>query len=588
MNTVRMQFMPVANEKGLSFEIGMDDDMPPSIETDDVRVQQILKNLLANAMKFTEKGYVRLHVGQRQLTTGHMIAFEISDSGIGMTPEQKKIVFEAFRQADGSTNRRYGGTGLGLAISLQLAQYLGGNITLESEFGEGSTFTLTLPLAKSIYNSIKRTVKAKSILEKEPEPPKTSRLPSPSPQVRAAPVTDATDVSHRDDHLLLIVEDDPIFGKVLSGFAMDKGFTCLIADDGETGIRLAKQHNPVAILLDLSLPGISGWDVLDTLKRDLDMRHIPVHIISAQDKTLDAFLRGAIGFLTKPAEREELDSVFEKIEGFIAKTIKNLLVVEDNPEARYSIRQLLDGIDVNINEADGGAAALHMLQTQSFDCMILDLDLPDMTGFEVLNRLDTLPHITKCPVIVYTGQALTEEENYELMKYADSVIIKGVKSPDRLLDETALVLHRVVAEIPTDKQNTIIQLHDREAILTDKCVLIIDDDMRGAFALSKLLGDKGLKVIIAHRGIQGLQILDTNPEIDLVLMDIMMPEMDGYETIKRIREQDKYQNLPVLAVTAKAMKGDAEKCIAAGASDYLSKPVDADRLFSMLRVWLYQ
>ena len=588
MNTVRVQFMPVADEKGLSFEITVDDDVPSFIETDDVRLQQILKNLLANALKFTEKGNVHLHVCQLHMPESQMIGFEISDSGIGMTPEQQKIVFEAFRQADGSTNRRYGGTGLGLAISLQLAQHLGGNITLESEFGKGSTFTLTLPLTKSTSNPPPQTIEVESIPAKIPELAKTAMLP-PLPQHESiTPTTGARDVSHSDDNLLLVVEDDPVFGKVLSGFARDKGFSCLIAADGETGIRLAKQHNPLAILLDLSLPGISGWDVLDTLKLDPKLRHIPVHIISAQDKTLDAFLRGAIGFLTKPAEREGLDAVFEKIEGFITKTIKNLLVVEDNQHARYSIRQLLDGSDVFINEAENGATALQMLQTQSYDCMILDLDLPDMTGFEVLNHLDALPYIAKCPVIVYTGQPLTEEENYELMKYADSVIIKGVKSPDRLLDETALFLHRVVAERPDDRQPTIKKLHDREVMLTGKCVLIIDDDMRGAFALSKLLGDKGLKVTIAHSGIQGLQILDTEPEIDLVLMDIMMPEMDGYETIKHIREQDKYQNLPVLAVTAKAMKGDAEKCIAAGASDYLSKPVDVDRLLSMLRVWLYQ
>ncbi len=588
MRTVRMQFMPVAVEKGLSLKITLDDDVPPVIETDDARLQQILKNLLANALKFTEKGHVNLHVCQRRMEEGSMIAFEIFDTGIGITPEQQKIVFEAFRQADGSTNRRYGGTGLGLAISLQLAQHLGGNITLESELGKGSVFTLTLPLTNSTYKPLKQTTMGGSTLEKVPEFGKTGMLPPLPPQVSATLATNGRDAGYKAGNLLLVVEDDPVFGKVLSGFARDKGFSCLIAADGETGIQLARQHNPVAILLDLRLPGISGWDVLDTLKVDPALRHIPVHIISAQDKTLDAFLRGAIGFLTKPAEREGLDAVFEKIEGFIAKTIKNLLVVEDNQQARYSIRKLLDGSDVNISEADNGMTALLMLQTQTYDCMILDLVLPDMTGFEVLRRLDALPDITKCPVIVYTGQPLSEEENYELMKYADSVIIKGVKSPDRLLDETALFLNRVVAEKPNDSKLSINQPDYSETILKNKCVLIIDDDMRGAFALSKLLGDKGLKVIIAHSGIQGVQILDTDPSIDLVLMDIMMPDMDGYETIKLIREQNKHQNLPILAVTAKAMKGDAEKCIAAGASDYLSKPVDVDRLISMLRVWMHQ
>jgi tubulin-specific chaperone A len=452
----------------------------------------------------------------------------------------------------------------------------------------GSTFTLTLPLTEKSIHSPQRPRQTEPLPAQNPRRNQTSMLQLMPQTDRISPANLDQNDKPGDDHLLLVVEDDPIFGKVLSGFAKDKGFTCILADDGETAIQLAKKHNPVAILLDLNLPGISGWDVLDNLKLNPELRDIPVHIISAQDKNLDAFLRGAIGFLTKPAERDELNAVFEKIEGFITKTIKNLLVVEDNKAARYSIRQLLDGSDVNISEADSGSTALHLLQTQEFDCMILDLNLPDMSGFEVLKRLEASANIHRCPVIVYTGQALTEEENYELMKYADSVIIKGVKSPDRLLDETALFLHRVVNDHPDEENFPVINLHDQEAVLSGKSILIVDDDMRGAFALSKLLGDKDLKVSIAHNGAQCLEILDTNQEFDLILTDIMMPEMDGYEVIKRIREKEKFKNIPILAVTAKAMKGDAEKCIDAGASDYLSKPVDVDRLFSMLRVWLYK
>jgi CheY-like chemotaxis protein/signal transduction histidine kinase len=588
MDSVRMQFKPVADEKNLAFEITVVDDVPAFIETDEVRVNQILKNLLSNALKFTDEGYVHLRVYQQKQESGNMLAFEVSDTGIGMTPEQESIVFEAFRQADGSTSRRYGGTGLGLAISLQLAQHLGGNITLESEYGQGSTFTLTLPSNIEPVEILQQTQDTNTLTAGTTRTKQTSTLPPLPKPVAISNEAEEIVEQAGNDHLLLIVEDDPSFGKVLSGFAKDKGFRSLIASDGETGIQLAKKYNPVAILLDLNLPGISGWDVLDNVKRDPTLRHIPVHIISAQDKTLDAFLRGAVGFLTKPAEREELNGVFEKIENFISKTIKTVLLVEDNQAARYSIRQLLDGSDVNISEADSGIDALHMLQTQNFDCMILDLDLPDMTGFKVLNRLETLNNINKCPVIVYTGQALTEDENYELMKYADSVIIKGVKSPDRLLDETALFLHRVVTDTPDEDITPASHLHDQETVLSGKNILIVDDDMRGAFALSKLLGDKDLAVSIAHSGVQGLEILETNSDIDLILMDIMMPEMNGYETIKRIRAQKKYENIPILAVTAKAMKGDAEKCIDAGASDYLSKPIDVDRLFSMLRVWLYQ
>ncbi|MDF1512422.1 MAG: response regulator [Anaerolineae bacterium] len=589
MDSVRMQFTPIADERGLSFQINVSPDVPSHVQTDQVRIQQILKNLLSNAFKFTEQGYVHLHVYLDQANSENRIAFEVTDSGIGMTPDQQKIVFEAFRQADGSTSRRYGGTGLGLAISMQLAHYLGGNIVLESELGQGSTFTLFLPVDDETQNQpVSQPVRVQPLTAQAMPLQQTAMLKLPPQPNKHSSATNLLKAPPAAQQLLLIVEDDPVFGNILSEFAHDKGFQPMLAKDGETGIQLAIEHNPVAILLDLSLPGFSGWDVLDNVKHNPELQDIPVHIISAQDKTFNAFLRGAIGFLAKPAEREELDSVFEKIEGYIAKSIKNLLLVEDNQQSRFSVKKLLAGGDVHISEADNGTAALHILQTQSFDCMILDLDLPDMSGFELLKRMKAETAIKRCPVIVYTGQALSEEENYELMKYADSVIIKGVKSPDRLLDETALFLNRVVTEKPPERSPVVNDDADMEAVLTGKCVLIVDDDMRGAFALSKLLGDKGLKVIIAHNGKQGLQTLDTNPEIDLVLMDIMMPEMDGLEAIKRIRDQDKFQNLPVLAVTAKAMKGDAEKCIAAGASDYLSKPVDADRLFSMLRVWLYQ
>jgi CheY-like chemotaxis protein len=385
--------------------------------------------------------------------------------------------------------------------------------------------------------------------------------------------------------VLLIIEDDSKFAKVTSDYAHKKGFKCLLAGEGETGLQLAQAYPVDAIILDLNLPRMSGWEVLDALKDAPNTRHIPVHIMSIADEDLDIYKHGAIGFLSKPVSQADLEGSFQKIESFITRKIKTLLLVEDDVNLRKSVRKLLEGNDVAITEADLGQTALEQLASQHFDCMILDLSLPDMSGFELLNRLDADDNLSKCPVIVYTGQALSEEENRELLKYADSIIVKGVKSPERLLDETALFLHRVIANLPEEKQQTIKRLHNNEAMLAGKNILIVDDDTRNAFALSKLLSGKGLKVHIAANGQKALELLDKTP-FDLVLMDIMMPGMDGYETIHHIRAQHKFRRLPVLALTAKAMKGDREKCIEAGANDYLAKPIDPDRLFSMLRVWL--
>jgi CheY-like chemotaxis protein len=375
---------------------------------------------------------------------------------------------------------------------------------------------------------------------------------------------------------------------VLSDYAHKKGFKCLLAGEGKTGVDLVKTYRPEAVLLDLNLPDISGWEVLERLKNEPGTRHIPIHIISADEASLDAYRKGVMGYLTKPVSQEGLAEAFEKIEQVTSRQIKALLLVEDDANARHSLKKLLGGGDVQISEADRGQAALELLKNHHFDCMILDLSLPDMSGFEVLNQINQDETIPKCPVIVYTGRELSPEENLELMKYADRVIVKGVKSPERLLDETALFLHRVVADMPADKQQTIKQLYHKDGLLKDKRILIVDDDMRNSFALSKLLSDKGVIVKIAKDGQKALDLLAREPKVDLVLMDIMMPVLDGYETTKRIRAQQRFKSLPILALTAKAMKEDREKCLAAGANDYLSKPVDVDRLLSMLRVWLYQ
>jgi CheY-like chemotaxis protein len=576
---MRQVFAHIAQEKGIPFEVVVASDLPETIQTDQQRVEQIIKNLLSNAFKFTEQGSVGLVI---ELDSGR-VAIRVRDTGIGMTPEQQKLVFEAFRQADGSTSRKYGGTGLGLTISRELAARLGGQITLQSELGAGSVFSLLLPLNAPVGESPSI---AKSSQPDDAAAPQTALAPgylAPSPHAQ-----DDRNALEKGDKLLLVVEDDPSFAKILHEYAHKKGFKVLLTETGEQAMTLAREYHPDAILLDLKLPGIDGWQVLDVLKDDSSLRHIPVHILSAQEETLDAYKRGALGYLTKPISAEGLEAVFDKISDFLKREIKNLLLVEDESALRYGVRQLLSGGDIQITEAGSGQAALEALRSQRFDCMILDLNLPDMSGFDLLNTINLDRTIQQCPVIVYTGQELTEKENAELLRYANSVIIKGVKSPERLLDETALFLHRVVADLPKEKQRTILHLHSNEAIFKDKQILIVDDDMRNAFAVSRLLNDKGMKASIARSGAKALEMLADNPHFSLVLMDIMMPEMDGYETMQRIRALKFNNDIPIIALTAKAMKGDRERCLEAGASDYLSKPVDVDRLFSMLRVWLYE
>ncbi|MBN2004679.1 MAG: response regulator [Anaerolineae bacterium] len=617
IDMMRAQFTHIAETKELEFELTLAPDAPLSMESDAKRVSQILKNLLANAFKFTERGKVALQISrsvpqsvldQLGLSSQEAIAFVVRDTGIGITPEQQHRLFQAFQQADGSTSRKYGGTGLGLAISRELAMRLGGDITLESEYGKGSAFTLYLPIRRQPANEKSRTAPAEAEEETEnqaPQPLDTSVSPLPQPEDKIPPAPEATvpslpvfmpddrDTLADKDHVLLVVEDDESFAKLLYEYAHRKGFKCLLAGDGKYALSVIAHYRVDAIVLDLNLPQLNGWEVLEILKENPETRHIPVHIMSASDVDLAAYQKGAIGFLSKPITRSDLEAAFERITQFVSRDIKSLLLVEDDDKLRYSVTHLLSGDDVVILEAATGHAALDILRAQSVDCMILDLTLPDISGFDLLQVLTNDETLPKCPVIVYTGKALTPEENQALFKYTDAmsqpprVIIKGIKSPERLLDETALFLHRVVANMSAEKRQTIKRLHDREALLAGKHILIVDDDMRSAYALSKVLGAKGLNVSLARSGEKALEMLQAFPDIDLVLMDIMMPEMDGYETIRHIRDQLQLHDLPILTLTAKAMKGDQEKCIEAGANDYLSKPVDVERLLSMLRVWLY-
>jgi PAS domain S-box-containing protein len=601
--TARMhaQFDPISQRKGLSFTTSVANDLRPTIVTDEQRLSQIVKNLLSNAFKFTEQGSISLTIQRAAASSGfdpaQFCAISVCDTGIGMTPEQQKVVFEAFQQADGSTSRQYGGTGLGLTITREMTHRLGGQVALTSEPGKGSTFTIYLPLKgegdKVTSDQVTITPSPVNEVRNRPVTPSSSHLVTTSPshpvigeRSSQSIIPDDRDNIEPTDRVLLIVEDDPKFAKIVLNYAHKKHFKCLVAGDGESALALAKSRCPAAIVLDLKLPGMSGWDVLDAIKDDPDLRHIPVHIMSVDDEDISAYQHGAMGFLTKPVSQKALDGAFSRIEAFISSKIRSLLLVEDDAALRLSVRKLLEGSDIVISEAATGQVALQYLATQQFDCMILDLSLPDISGFELLNRLDSDESLPKCPVIIYTGKELSPEENQELLKYADSVIVKGVKSPERLLDETALFLHRVVADLPADQQQTIRKLHNREAALQGKQILIVDDDARNAFALSKLLNEKGVKMHIAASAIKALELLEKLPDINLILTDIMMPGMDGYEFIKALRQQSRFQKLPIIALTAKAMKGDREKCIEAGANDYLSKPIDPERLFSMLRVWL--
>jgi len=592
---VESNFRHFAAEKELDFRVVMDDTLPESIRTDGRRLEQILKNLVSNALKFTDQGTVTVEFHRPEATVNltrsgldrsRALAVSVKDTGIGISEDKQFRIFEAFQQAEGGTNRKYGGTGLGLSISRELAKLLGGEIGLESRPGEGSIFTLYLPFEQS--DEGEGATAARSF--------KPAPIPAAGYPVTAAGGREVLRVTVHDDRgelqdgdrTILVIEDDPGFAKILLDQCHSKGFKALVSSTGETGLLLAEKYLPAAVILDIKLPGMTGWSVLNALKENPATRHIPVHVMSIEESSIDAMKKGAIGFLTKPVTREELDDAFKKIEGVVEKKIKDLLLVEDNAQQRFGIINLVSDADVHIVEVDSGAGALAALQAGDFDCMILDLGLPDMTGFELLNRICGEKGICTPPVIVYTGKELSREQEAELRKHAESIIIKGVRSEERLLDETALFLHKTINSMNPRKRDMIINLHDRDAMLSGKTVLLVDDDMRNLFALSRLLSEKGMGVIKAEDGHKALEALEKNPAVDLVILDIMMPVMDGYETAKQIRARPRFRDLPIIALTAKAMKDDRDKCIAAGASDYLSKPVDVERLFSLLRVWLYK
>ncbi len=512
-----------------------------------------------------------------------MVAFEVADSGIGIAPDKQRIIFEAFQQADAGTSRKYGGTGLGLAISRELASLLGGEIQLRSTPGEGSTFTLYLPLTYVGPSTSKLTPGEWKTLT---APLKLSNMVVTEHPVEQ--IEDDRDNLQPDDAVLLVVEDDPHYARVLRDLARDKGFKVLAALRGADALALAREFHPSAVSLDVFLPDMLGWTVLNHLKQDPATRHIPVQMLTLDEDRQHGLARGAFAFVTKPTNANDLESALARIKEYAAPRRKRLLIVEDNPAEQLSIRELLGSDDIDVVVAATGSEALKLVKDESFDCAVLDLRLPDMTGFDILERMRDIPSVRELPVVVFTGKELSPDEDARLHTLARSVVVKGVESPERLLDETALFLHRVVADLPQEKQRMLDRLHRSDEALVGKKVLVVDDDMRNIFALSSVLERRGMAVLTAGTGREAISMLESTPDVAIVLMDIMMPEMDGYVTMQVIRQNPSFRRLPIIALTAKAMKGDREKCLEAGASEYLAKPVNTEQLLSALRMWLHR
>ncbi len=594
LEMIARPFRHEAENRRLGFEIQTDPNLARSLVTDSKRLQQVLKNLLSNAFKFTEQGSVRLSVfaAQGGWSEGHpvlgrsasVVAFEVSDSGIGIPSDKQRLIFEAFQQADASTSRKYGGTGLGLAISRELASLLGGEIQLRSASGEGSTFTLFLPQTYVGPASGVTVADIKASLSPSPLQLSTTIASERSTER----IADDRENLQRDDAILLIVEDDPYYARMLLDLSHDKGFKALVATRGAEALALAREFHPTAVSLDVFLPDMLGWTVLNHFKQDSAMRHIPVQMLTLDEDRQHGLARGAFAYVTKPSTPEGLEAAFTRMKEYSMPRRKRLLVVEDDPAEQLSIQELLGYDDIDVEIAASGTDALAAMTRQPFDCVVLDLRLPDMSGFDVLERIRDTPPLSELPVVVFTGKDLSPDEDARLRMLARSVVVKGVESPERLLDETALFLHRIVTDLPPEKQKMLDRLHHSDEALVGKKVLVVDDDVRNIFALSSVLERRGMTVLTAGTGREAIATLESTPDVAIVLMDIMMPEMDGYETMQVIRQNSSFRRLPIVALTAKAMKGDREKCLEAGASEYLAKPVNTEQLLSALRMWFHR
>ncbi len=613
LKSTEYKFRHVAEEKHLSFEIIKQDNLPTRLKTDIQRLKQIINNLLSNAFKFTEQGSVTLTVSRpqiipsniKQLSAQQTITIAVKDTGIGIPKDKQQIVFEAFQQADGTTSRRYGGTGLGLSISRQLSRLLGGDLQITSETNQGSTFTLYIPeqsMGKRVSTSAIENTEIKEIQSiTQTDTAKLALIEAfknDTSEIEAFQINQVTDqivlIDDRDclndgDRVILIIEDDTKFAQLLMDLAHEQTFKCLIANNGKIGLQLAQEFIPTAIFLDIGLPEVDGWTVMEKLKSDPTTRHIPVHFMSGSDHTLNAKLMGAVGYMFKPVSMADIGDAFHKIQSIIDKELKDLLIVSDNQQRIQSILALLDNQSINAIIAHTCVDACQSLESQQLDCIIIDVDVEQINGIHLLEQqLWREHHLGSIPIIIYADRALTKQEASILQQCTDKLTIKAVYSPERLLDEATLFLHQVEAKLPKDKQKILRMIHDKQAILMGKKVLLIDDDARNTFALTTVLEDKEMEVIIGKNGKEALKLLEQHPTVDIVLMDIMMPEMDGYEAMQQIRKQERFRKLPIIALTAKAMKGDRVKCIEAGANDYMTKPVDTNKLISLMRVWLYR
>lgn len=578
-------FAPVAREKGIDFIVQVDPQLPSQIETDKMRLEQVLKNLLSNALKFTSQGSVQMHISALK-ENGSFLAFSVKDTGIGIPAEKQALIFEAFQQADGSTRRKYGGTGLGLSISRELTKLLGGEIKLSSEAGKGSEFTIYIPINKAAAeqnsSAAQTTVAADAPLLPEPEKKghRIEKIPENLPDDRK--------LVQQSDKTILIIEDDTAFAKALLDFTHQKGYKGLVAVRGDEGVELAKKYRPVGILLDIQLPVKDGWEVMDELKADPATRHIPVHMMSSLEAKKESRMKGAVDFINKPMAFEQMQEVFQKIEAVLSKDSKKVLIVEENPKHAKALAYFLETFNVATEISNTVDKGVNALNKEEVDCVILDMGIPDQHAYETLEEVKRMPGMEHLPIIIFTGKSLSKTEEMRIKQYADSIVIKTAQSYQRILDEVSLFLHLVEEN---KQEGTTAAKYKRlgalNEVLADKKILVTDDDVRNIFSLTRALEMHNMKVITAVDGKEAIRQLEENPDTSLVLMDIMMPEMDGYEAMKKIRQKFEFRNLPIIAVTAKAMSGDREKCIQAGASDYISKPVDIDQLMSLLRVWLY-
>jgi signal transduction histidine kinase/DNA-binding response OmpR family regulator/HAMP domain-containing protein len=594
VDNLQRSFEQVATDRKLTFRIELDNALPSAMTTDEKRLQQIIKNLLSNAFKFTHEGGVVLSIrrarsgwnaaNQRLNSASAVVAYAVSDSGIGIPSDKLRVIFEAFQQADGTTSRKYGGTGLGLSISREICRLLGGEITVESKPAEGSRFTLYLPLTFD-YAARNPTAHLATHSAHAAASSQIVVTQDATPLLVAAELTDDRQSIKPGDPVLLIIEDDTKFGQILLDLAHDRGYKAVVSGTGSGALPLVRRFSPSVITLDINLPDMDGWRLLDILKRTAETRHIPIHIISVQDPRDRGMQMGAFSVLEKPVDHTALQQALARSEEFLARRVKEMLLVEDDDLQSNEILKVLGNGDVQVTRVASGGEALAALQRQSFDCIVLDLVLPDMDGMQLIEMVRRDP-VRRLPVIIHTAKDLNPSDEAKLRNLVESFIIKGPQSPQQLFDETALFLHRAVESMPEEQRRIIDTARRREPGLAGRKVLIVDDDIRNIFSLTGVLEQHDIQVLHAENGRDGIDILDATPDVDMVLMDVMMPDMDGYETMRQIRVRENFRKLPIIAITAKAMKGDREKCIEAGASEYMSKPVDVDQLVSTMRIWL--